>query len=135
LDILRTTKGVMLLTVDLCDGQLVPHLLRKLDPCWSELLAVPAPRGKEFDECPTFLDLVGEVSFVEFKNLAFWVQNACWGFRLRRGRCVYLWNKVLVEIFLDEFGFPCLFERVDEFAILVNVELWPPGDLQLLTFI
>jgi hypothetical protein len=29
------------------------------------------PRGKEFDECASFLDLVGEVSFIEFEDLAF----------------------------------------------------------------
>jgi len=44
-------------------------------------------------------------------------------------------NKVLVDIFLKNFEFPALFESVNEFAILVDVELWPPGDLQLLTFV
>jgi len=73
--------------------------------------------------------------FAEFKDLAFWVQDACWYFRCRGMRWMCLWDKVLVEVLFKESEFPGFVESVDEFAILVDIEQWPPGDLQLLTFV
>jgi len=125
----------LLLAIDLRDYQLILHLLRKLDPCRSKFLAMSAPRSKEFDEYAAILDLVVEVSFIEFEDLAFWVQNTCRCFRCRGRRWTRLYNKVLVEEFLKAFEFPGFFESFDEFAVLVNVELWPPVDLQLPTFV
>lgn len=44
-------------------------------------------------------------------------------------------SKVPVKIFLKKLVFSGFPESIDEFAILVNVQLWPPVDIQFLTFV
>jgi hypothetical protein len=139
LDILSAAKGTVLFTIDFCDRQLVLHLFRQLGPRRSKFLAMSTPRGKEFDEPTTILDLVGEASSIEFEDLAVWIWNACWCFLSRRRRlmclCVSIRIDMFFEIFLEKIEFPGFLESFDEFAILVDVELRPPVDSQVPAFV